>query len=136
MKGLLADVNVQGQVETLRVLLESPGWQDLWASLGLQVFNFSAVGLDADATDARIWRLCQDRQLVLITANRNHDGPDSLEATLQNENRPNSLPVITLADQERFRHSREYQERVAFRVLEILLDMANVYQGAGRIYVP
>jgi hypothetical protein len=73
-------------------------WRDLWTDLGLSAVRFPDVGLPHNGSDAIIWRTCHRGELVLITGNRNHDGPDSLEATIRNENQPNSLPVITISD--------------------------------------
>jgi hypothetical protein len=58
--------------------------------------EFPALGLAFNALDALIWATCQREGLVLITGNRNDDGPDSLEATIRNENQPDSLPVFTM----------------------------------------
>lgn len=60
-------------------------------------------------------------ELVLITGNRNDDGADSLEATIRNENQPDSLPVITIADQDRVLQDRLSAERVAESLLDYLL---------------
>jgi hypothetical protein len=73
--------------------------------------------------------------LVLVTANRNTDGPDSLGAMIATENRPDSLPVVTVADQEAPRLDREYARRVTVRLLEVLYDIENL-RGSGRAYVP
>jgi hypothetical protein len=70
-----------------------------------------------------------------VTANRNADGPDSLEATLRTQNTATSLPVFTIADAKRVLRSREYAERVALRLLDYLLDIDRV-RGAGRLYLP
>jgi hypothetical protein len=89
------------------------------------------LGLPADAPDADVWRFCQQRQFILITATRNQDGPDSLETTIRSENTPHSLPVFTLADSERIRHSKVYAERVVEHLLEYLLAIEN-YRGTGQ----
>jgi len=126
---------VQGQVELLRLTLEGDYWGELWASLAMPVLNFADLSLAANTSDVVIWRLCQQRQLLLITANRNKEGLDSLEATIQNENTPSSLPVFTLADSEHIRHSKSYRERVADKLMEYLVDLEH-YRGAGRLYLP
>src|SRR5262249_59394891 len=108
MRGILADINIQGQVKLLQAILESPYWSDVWTSLALSIQTFPDVGLAQKDSDAIVWRLCQERELCLITANRNDDGPDSLEATIRNEGTPDSLPVFTLADSEHVRHSKDY----------------------------
>jgi hypothetical protein len=64
--------------------------------------------------------------VVLITANRNADDPDSLEATIQDLNTPQSLPVVTLANVERIRRDRQYAEQVAGQVLDLLFDIDNL----------
>ena len=94
------------------------GWCDDLARRGN---TFADVGLSRDAKDVEVWRLCQERQLLLVTANRNKEGDDSLEATIQTENTATSLPVLTLADAEKIRHSRTYAEQVVLRLLEYLV---------------
>lgn len=73
--------------------------------------------------------------MVLITGNRNDDGPDSLEATLRRANSPACLPVFTLANPKRIYKDREYAFQVAVKFLEYFLDIEN-YRGVGRLYVP
>jgi hypothetical protein len=136
MPGILADINVQGQVDLLRHILESEYWREVWVGLATPIYTFGEVGLSRTSPDSVVWRLCQQRQLVLVTANRNMEAPDSLEATIQNENTPNCLPVFTLADAEEIRHSKAYAERVVERMLEYLLDMEEKYRGTGRLYLP
>jgi len=135
MKGLLADINIQGLVAILQLLLEGTTWKDVWASLGLRIFTLAEVGLSPGSSDAVVWRLCQSADLLLITGNRNKDGPDSLEATIQNENTPISWPLFTLADAESVRHSRAFAERVVERLLEYLLEIES-FRGTGRLYLP
>ena len=77
----------------------------------------------------------QDRQIVLLTANRNHDGPDSLEAVIRGDTNPASLPVFTIADADRVLTSREYAERVILKLLDYLLDL-DAYRGTGRLFLP
>src|SRR5579885_931312 len=95
---ILADANIQGHVERLIDVIESGDWAELWAEFGLRLTTFRRLGLSRDASDRDVWRLCQGRQLILLTANRNHDGPDSLEATIREDRSPASLPVFTIAD--------------------------------------
>ena len=98
MRGILADINVVGQRDALLSIWTSDTWRDFWDGPGLSVETFRTLGLSDTASDALIWRTCQREGLVLITGNRNDDGPDSLEATIRNENQPESLPVITIGD--------------------------------------
>lgn len=52
MKGILADVNIEGQVDYLMALVRGEPWGDLWQELELGYVTFGDVGLDRDATDA------------------------------------------------------------------------------------
>jgi hypothetical protein len=135
MPALLADVNIQGHVLILRLLLESDYWREIWRSLAMPIYTFTDIGLSADASDQLIWQTCQERELLLLTANRNREAPDSLEAALQAGNRPDSWPIFTLADAEHVRQSKSYAERVVERLLEYLLDIQN-FRGTGRLYLP
>jgi hypothetical protein len=135
VEGILADVNVQGHVALLRRLWESEPFAEIWAHLNLPVVTLADVGLPEGASDAEVWWLCQERQLLLITANRNKDGEDSLEETIRKASSADCLPVVTFADADHFRRSKEYAERVAEKLLEKLLDI-DTYRGAGRLYVP
>jgi hypothetical protein len=116
-------------------LLNEESRREFWEYLHLQALDFAALGLTPDATDRAVWRRCQQEQLLLLTANRNAEGPDSLEATLQDECRPDSLPVFTLADAGRFLRDRAYAEQAADKLLEDLFDIEH-YRGVGRLYLP
>jgi hypothetical protein len=135
MKAILADINVQGQVAILQLLLEGEPWRLFWDYLKLEVLTFAEVGLAADAADVLVWQTCQDRAFILITGNRNEDGPDSLETTIRERNHAGSLPVFTIADTEAVRHSRVYAEQVVDRLLQYLLEI-DMYRGTGRLYLP
>jgi predicted nuclease of predicted toxin-antitoxin system len=135
LKGLVSDNDVRGQFDALVRVCTSPAWQDIWQGLGLRVYTLERLGLTADAADAEIWRVCQQEGLVLVTGNRNADAPDSLENTIRAQNRPESLPVLTLADPFAVEHDRGYAERVAVRMMEVLFDIDNC-RGTGRLYLP
>lgn len=135
MRGLLADINVGRQRDAILSIWASEYWLDVWNDLGLAVENFPGLGLDYNASDAVIWRTCQREGLVLITANRNQRGPDSLEAVIRDENQPDSLPVVTIADVGRVLKDRLYAEKVAEKLLDFLMRIDEV-RGTGRIYVP
>jgi hypothetical protein len=130
--GILTDNNVVGQVETLVHFLNSPAWKEVWLSLNLQVFTFEDLGLTRDVLDSILWQACQDRQVVLITRNRNAGGPDSLEATIRARNTP---AIFTLTNADRIRKNQPYAELVVQRLLEYLLDIDN-FKGTGRLYLP
>ena len=135
MRGILADINVTKQRRVILSIWTSDTWRDLWNSLGLAVASFRSLRLSYDASDSVIWRTCQKEQLVFITANRNKRGPDSLEAVIQSENQPDSLPVVTLANADRVLQDRLYAEAVAERLLDYLMRIDEC-RGVGRLYVP
>ncbi len=135
MKGLLADVNSVKQVRFLLMLLHEDARREFWHYLALTTPTFAEVGLHPRSTDTDVWLKCQADELLLITANRNDDGPDSLEATIRTHGTPHSLPVFTLADANRVLSERSCAEHVADRLLEYLYDMDNL-RGAGRLYLP
>ena len=134
MRGILSDHNIEGHFRALITIWETEPWREVWKELGVAVENFGSLGILTDVIDAELWQVCQSHQIVLFTANRNDDGPDSLEATISRYNRETSLPVLTLANPLRFAQDRKYATEVAERALEYLLDIKN-YLGSGRIYV-
>ncbi len=134
-RAILSDVNIRGHVVALVAILESKDWSDLWLPLNLPLLSFQDLGLAQDVSDAILWDVCQREQLVLITANRNADAPDSLEATIRARNTEDSLPVLTLADPQRVVRSRAYAERAAAQMLDYLMNIDRV-RGAGRLYLP
>jgi hypothetical protein len=135
VKGLLADINVQGQLELLLHVWESAPWREIWESLNLTVFSFEELGLARDVADDVLWETCQQRQIVLLTANRNDEGPDSLEATIRDRNALDSLPVFTLADAQRLQNEPVYAKQTAEKLLDYLFRIDEV-RGTGRLYVP
>jgi len=135
VKGLLADVNNVKQVRVLLMLLQEESRGEFWLHLGLTTPTFGELGLHPRSPDTDVWLKCQAEELLLITANRNDDGPDSLEATIRRHGTPQSLPVFTLADANRVLSERSYAELVADRLLEYLYDMGNL-RGVGRLYLP
>lgn len=135
MRGLLVDMNIQGQMENVRRIYEKTEWAEFWRELGIAFVEFGDVELSDRAPDSEIWRTCQREGLVLVTANRNYDGPDSLAAMIATENSVDCLPAITVGDPEALRVSKEYAQRVAIRILEVLYDIEN-FRGSGRTYVP
>lgn len=135
MKGLIADANIQGQVEYLVLQMQSSRWADLWVDLGLRLYRFDDVGLSTDSTDLEVWTVCQSRELILLTDNRNLDSDDSLEATIRRANTPQSLPIFTIADINEFRANNLYVERVVEAIFDYLIRIDEIL-GTGRLYVP
>lgn len=135
MPTIMADHDIEGQVQVLLRLLTSAEWQALWYELAIRVEAFTTLGLPADISDPELWQVCQTQQIVLITGNRNQEGPASLEAVIQASNTPWSLPVLTIGAPQRLLRSRVYAQRVATRLLEYLVDLENL-RGTGRLYLP
>jgi predicted nuclease of predicted toxin-antitoxin system len=135
VKGILADVNVIGYVEHLVRQMQTERWIDFWKALGLTLLHFADVGLTATSPDLQIWRTCQAEQLILITDNRNHDSADSLEAAIRQHNTPESLPVFTIGDLDKFSSDRVYFERVLETLYDYLMRIDTV-RGVGRLYLP
>ena len=81
-----------------------------------------------------VWQFAQTNQMILLTANRNMKGIDSLEKVIREENIATSFPVVTIGNKERL-DEQGYRERCASRLVEILIDLDN-YMGVGRLYIP
>jgi hypothetical protein len=135
MPAIMADHDIEGQVRALLRLLTSAAWYEIWHGLAMRVESFTSLGLPENTPDAALWQFCQTQQIILITGNRNKAGTDALEAVIEQNNTPTSLPVLTIGSPPRVLSSREYAERVATRLLEVLLDVEQ-YRGTGRLYLP
>ena len=135
VRAIMSDANIQGHVIGLLRILQGPDWGEFWTPLNLEVRTFAEVGLPHDASDSEVWDACQREQISLITANRNQEGPDSLEAVLRSRNTPSSLPVFTIGDIQLFAKSRTHAIQVAVRLLDYLMEI-DEFRGAGRLYLP
>ncbi len=135
MLSILADRDVEGQFADLVLLLESDAWKEFWHHVNVTAHTFESLGIAGNTPDVDVWRLCQARNIILVTNNRNSEGDDSLGATLQRELRPDSLPVITFANVQRFESDKQYAHRVVESLLDYLLRIDEV-RGTGRLYVP
>jgi hypothetical protein len=135
VKGILADINVVGQVVHLVKLMQAEPWTEFWNDLGLVLYRFEDLGLAATAKDIEIWERCQAHDLIFITDNRNEDSADSLIATIRKFNTPTSLPVFTIADLGKFGRSREYEKQVVTTLYDYLLRIDEV-RGTGRLFLP
>jgi len=51
--------------------------------VAIELVTFADVGLPADSEDRIVWRFAQANQMLLLTANRNAKGEDSLERVAQ-----------------------------------------------------
>lgn len=135
MKGIVSDVNIQGQVDFLVAVMRAEPWKLFWNHLQLSYCHFADIGLSADASDTLVWETCQHEELVLITDNRNRNDADSLEAAIRLFNTPQSLPVFTISNVPRLRRSRTYADRVIDRLLDAVTRI-EMLRGTGRLYLP
>ncbi|MGL6094270.1 MAG: hypothetical protein ACRC7O_00530 [Fimbriiglobus sp.] len=138
MIGIVADINMIGQVRDLvRFLLRTADYRDYWDDYGFRLATFAELGLTRESSDRDIWTACQAHGLILVTENRNHDGPDSLEAMVLAAGFT-ALPVVTVSDKDALATDRLYAESVAIDLLEVLVDTIewDRYRGAGRVYLP
>ncbi len=132
---LMADANITKHVTRLSLRMQSEEWCEFWDYLEMRVVTFQEAGLLADDTDVVVWKRCQEQQIFLITNNRNDDGPDSLETTIQTLGTLDSVPVFTVGDADAILASSEYVDRVVDRLFRYLLDIDNI-RGAGRLFLP
>jgi len=137
MRGLLADVNVQGYMPYLRRFLETLDLWDVLSALNIEWAIFPDLQLPPELDDRSVWSRCQHEGWVLLTDNRNEDDETSLQATLKDSWRPGHLPVLTLANKARFETSAAYAQCVATDIAEVLFGIAHSeYRDQPRIYVP
>src|SRR5262245_52684156 len=127
----LLDHDIEGQIVYLEAGLAETGWDQL---IEIDFVLLRDCGLAENSPDNEIWRYAQERELLLITNNRNNDGETSLHTTIERENTTNSLPVITVSDKDSL-GSADYRRRAADRLAEIVIYLEN-YRGVGRVYIP
>jgi hypothetical protein len=132
---LLDDANLDGHADRLAMRLSTDTWREWRDYLQIRFLHFEQAGLDRDATDDAVWRLCQQQGYYLVTANRNRKSEASLEATIQREGQVDSLPVFTFTNADRLYQSAAYLDEVVESLVGYLLDEAN-YRGVGRLYLP
>ncbi len=135
MLRIMSDNDVQGHVSRLMDICQSATWAELWRDLECVLCTFEDLSLRADASDTTIWQTCQDNEVLLITGNRNAEGPESLEVTIGQRNTADCLPVLTLADPDRIGRDVQYTGLVVERLFDILIDV-DVLRGTGRLYLP
>ena len=131
MTTVLVDHDMEGQAVLLWGALAAEGWLEL---VHLRLATFAEVGLSLDSSDRTVWRFAQAQQMLLLTDNRSMKGVDSLEQTIREESTLSALPVLTIGNVGRL-DEREYRERCARRLVEVVLDL-EYYLGAGRVFIP
>jgi hypothetical protein len=127
----LIDYNLRGQAALLWGTIAAEGWLEL---MPIRFVGFEEVGLLENSSDRLVWQVAQSNQMMILTANRNMKGDDSLEQMIREENTLQSFPVVTIANKERL-DEQSYRERCTSRLVQILLDIEN-YMGVGRVYIP
>ena len=131
MISIMLDNDIAGYHDLFDGTLRSAGWDEYQL---IEFITMDEAGLASDSPDSEVWRSCQQRRFLLLTANRNLDDESSLEQTLRQENTPESLPVITVSAPQRIVEP-EYRERCIHSLVGIVLDLENCL-GAARMYVP
>jgi hypothetical protein len=87
--------------------LVAGGWLDITP---IRLVTFQNIDLPSNSDDRVVWRFAQSNQMLLLTANRNAKGEDSLEQVMREENEPTSFPIITIGDPDRV-NEYDYRER-------------------------
>lgn len=128
---ILLDHNLDGHLVFLEAGMKETGWDQI---VTLVFKRLRDVGLPYDAPDHEIWRFVQEHRLILLTHNRNSDDETSLQATIQRENTPQSLPVLTISNKDDLALS-DYRQRAIHKLVEYAVDL-DKYLGSGRMYVP
>ncbi len=133
MQIILSDHNCEGQARQIVFALNRIG---LAAIAPVQLILFSDIGLPYNADDTAVWKLCQQKNYLLLTGNRRTvDGETSLELTIRRSYSQNILPVLTVGNLRRVMYDRNYCEQCAEKLAEIILDLGNLH-GVMRLYLP
>jgi hypothetical protein len=135
MRGLLADVNAEGQARAILSICRSADWRFVWDALDLRPYEFSDFGLNRQMPDVELWHFCQNEKLILVTGNRNAEDATSLDAAVRQHRTASSLPIVTIGDMRRILQDRTYLQRATEQLLEFLTEM-ETHLGTGRIYIP
>ncbi|MDT3675869.1 MAG: DUF5615 family PIN-like protein [Microcystis sp.] len=128
----LIDHNLKGHALVFLGAIATQGWLDI---VPMQFVTFAEMDLSINSDDRTVWRLAQENQMILLTANRSMKGKDSLEQVMREENTSESLPVITVSNADRLLNDSEYRGRCVESLVEIVLDI-DTYRGARRIFIP
>jgi len=128
---ILLDHHLEDRAKFFQAGLRETGWDEL---LTLDCMCLRDFGLPDDYSDRDIWRFAQQHRLWLITSNRNRKDETSLQATIDRENTPDSLPIITIAQAKRLEIS-DYRQQTIERLTEIIL-YPEKHLGTGRLYIP
>lgn len=124
----LIDHNLKGHSLVFFGAIASQGWLDI---VPIQFVTFDELDFPTDSDDRVVWRLAQENQMVLLTANRSMKGKDSLEQVMREESTAGSLPVVTISNADRLLNDPEYRGRCVESLIEIALSLDS-YRGVNR----
>ncbi|MCY7393717.1 MAG: DUF5615 family PIN-like protein [Leptolyngbyaceae cyanobacterium CAN_BIN12] len=127
----LVDYNLDGHALVFLGILTKLGWLEF---ISIQFVTFREAGLSMESSDRVVWRYAQENQMMILTANRNMKGEDSLEQVMREENTADLFPVLTIGDLDRL-DEFDYRDQCVERLIDIVLDIDN-YTGAGRLFIP
>ena len=127
----LVDYNLDGYALVFLGILTKLGWLEF---ISISFVTFKEAGLSMDSSDRVVWSYAQANQMMILTANRNMKGEDSLEQVIREENTAASFPVVTIGNLDRL-DEFGYREQCVDRLIEIVLDIEN-YMGVGRLFIP
>jgi hypothetical protein len=128
---ILLDHDIEGYVVFFNAGLRETGWDQY---VTIEFLRLRDLGLSNEQSDRDIWRRVQKDRLLFITNNRNREGETSLQATIENESRADSFPVLTIASVEKLVQA-DYRQQVIHQLAEVLLYLER-YLGVSRIYLP
>jgi hypothetical protein len=128
---ILLDHDIEGHAKYLQAGLRETGWD---RDVTVTFVHLRDLGLSNDSSDQDIWRFAQRHRLLLITSNRNQENETSQQATIERENTPEALPVLTLSQANRLLLP-DYRQQAVHKLVEIIIYLEN-YLGIGRIYIP
>ena len=128
----LIDHNLERHAVVLLGNIANQGWLEL---VPIRFVSFQEIELSIDSNDRIVWRVAQANQMILLTANRKMKGKNALEKVLREENKSDSIPVLTIGNAERVLDERTYRDQCVDRLLEIVIDIEN-YLGVGRLFIP
>ena len=123
------------QISCLSATPDENGARSKLENLPIEFVTFTDIELPIDSSDKIVWRLAQEKQMILLTANRSMKGKDSLEQVIREENTTTSLPVMTVGNADRLLNDAGYRERCAESLIDVVLSL-EIYKGTRRVFIP
>jgi hypothetical protein len=120
MIGLLSDHDIEFYAGLLWSHFTVPEWQGFGVSC---LATFRDLEIEIESSDREVWSYCQEHGFLLVTANRNMDESDSLEATIRELGHAAALPILTISRPKRLMNA-PYREDCAYRIADIVIDLA------------